>query len=412
MKSNPLGLSTAFVLLAFPPILSMCRGKFDVHEEVVIYEYYYCIALVSGLVSVMRVPTSLGYLGLLFLSGLAGFIRPTALGYGASTSIVTMITVFRSRIPRTVYIIGACSSGLGVALLLASNAVRFGSALEFGHRLNLTGLDMMYASRFDAPIYTEPLLPAATEVIGSLFFVSNLNDDAYRQGLVVGQSSTVRSRFFYTTTYDPATFLLIAALWICVLMSCFRRPTMSDARNDRMYFTLAAWSTLSFVALFGFTSYCRTSLYMLDFAASLSVAVAAGMLGLSAGTGAVFSCPEGNAGSMIVLIVAIWWCAEVTSALEVDFHQHRCYHRGKQWISFRTMRSNPCCYQLFISGRTIPRSQHIFRQRPLGYESEAAFSRAFKRFVGVSPGAVRSRTSAPRQRVETLERLATSITAG
>jgi AraC-like DNA-binding protein len=48
----------------------------------------------------------------------------------------------------------------------------------------------------------------------------------------------------------------------------------------------------------------------------------------------------------------------------------------------------------------------------LGYESEAAFSRAFKRFVGVSPGAVRSRTSAPRQRVERLERLATSISAG
>jgi AraC-like DNA-binding protein len=48
----------------------------------------------------------------------------------------------------------------------------------------------------------------------------------------------------------------------------------------------------------------------------------------------------------------------------------------------------------------------------LGYESEAAFSRAFKRFVGVSPGAARSRTSAPRQRVERTERLATSISAG
>jgi AraC-like DNA-binding protein len=34
----------------------------------------------------------------------------------------------------------------------------------------------------------------------------------------------------------------------------------------------------------------------------------------------------------------------------------------------------------------------------LGYESEAAFSRAFKRFMGVSPGAARNRPSAPRQR--------------
>ena len=31
----------------------------------------------------------------------------------------------------------------------------------------------------------------------------------------------------------------------------------------------------------------------------------------------------------------------------------------------------------------------------LGYQSEAAFSRAFKRFVGVPPGAVRRGTAAP-----------------
>ena len=31
----------------------------------------------------------------------------------------------------------------------------------------------------------------------------------------------------------------------------------------------------------------------------------------------------------------------------------------------------------------------------LGYESEAAFSRAFKRFLGFSPGAVRRTKSAP-----------------
>jgi hypothetical protein len=45
-------------------------------------------------------------------------------------------------------------------------------------------------------------------------------------------------------------------------------------------------------------------------------------------------------------------------------------------------------------------------------EFEAAFSRAFKRFASVSPGAARSRTSAPRQRVERTERLAASISAG
>jgi len=33
----------------------------------------------------------------------------------------------------------------------------------------------------------------------------------------------------------------------------------------------------------------------------------------------------------------------------------------------------------------------------LGYESEAAFSRAFKRFIGVSPGAVRRRDRPARQ---------------
>jgi AraC-like DNA-binding protein len=33
----------------------------------------------------------------------------------------------------------------------------------------------------------------------------------------------------------------------------------------------------------------------------------------------------------------------------------------------------------------------------LGYESEPAFSRAFKRFIGVSPGTVRRRDRAARQ---------------
>jgi AraC-like DNA-binding protein len=32
----------------------------------------------------------------------------------------------------------------------------------------------------------------------------------------------------------------------------------------------------------------------------------------------------------------------------------------------------------------------------LGYESDAAFSRAFKRFVGVSPGAIKRRAAAVR----------------
>jgi AraC-like DNA-binding protein len=36
--------------------------------------------------------------------------------------------------------------------------------------------------------------------------------------------------------------------------------------------------------------------------------------------------------------------------------------------------------------------------RRLGYESEAAFSRAFKRFAGVTPGAARRPTGAPRVR--------------
>ena len=87
---NPLGIASVIILIAFPPIITLCRGVFNVYEEAVVYSFYYAIALFAA--SVDFAPAkNVALSGDPALAGLAGFMRPTDLAYGFAALVVTCI---------------------------------------------------------------------------------------------------------------------------------------------------------------------------------------------------------------------------------------------------------------------------------------------------------------------------------
>ena len=77
--SNPAGITSVIIVIAFPPVVPLCRGTFMVYEEAVAYNYYYCVGLLAAAVDFTRRPRVWVFLLSAFLAGFAGFVRPTAL---------------------------------------------------------------------------------------------------------------------------------------------------------------------------------------------------------------------------------------------------------------------------------------------------------------------------------------------
>jgi methylphosphotriester-DNA--protein-cysteine methyltransferase len=65
-------------------------------------------------------------------------------------------------------------------------------------------------------------------------------------------------------------------------------------------------------------------------------------------------------------------------------------HRTAPWVG-----ASP--HSAVIAAKVMPEAEHVinFAGAEVGYESEAAFSRAFKKYVGMSPGAWRRGRTPP-----------------
>lgn len=271
--NNPLRIFSVALLLAFPPVVVLGAGPFNVYEEAVFYGYYYAIGLLAGLLLFMRSKTLWGYASLCFLAGIAGFFRPTILAYGVATTAVAFVTMWRTP-SRAKTLVGPALFTSAIGLLLWSNAVRFGSPLEFGHRLNVSATDIMYYSRFGAPFDKTPLLPATAELFGSIFLVENLNGfRVYDQGIVAFQSPTPRWRHFYHSTYDLtylAGFVGGVGALLYLRLPRWRQGPASAAT------VLLLWSAVGFTltAMFYLRFAFMSSRYMIDFAPALAVSFA------------------------------------------------------------------------------------------------------------------------------------------
>jgi len=274
---------TILLLVMFPPIITLCSGPFNVYEEAVLYGYLYSMGLFLGLLSFQRRPRFLFFLTLSLFAGLAGFVRPTIGAYGLITVLIAMVLGYQSDWRWWRCLSGMVIFCLGGALLYWANYLRFGSGLEFGHNLNMTGMDAIYLSRFGAPFDAASFLASARELVGSLFGVRELNGfNTVREDIVWGQVPQLfRWRHFYVTTYDLTFFSAILITWGCAgwfLLQKGRRIFIQSIRHS--FFAVAAlWSLMAFVPLFLFYSklWMISSRYMIDFAPAIAVAMTAGV---------------------------------------------------------------------------------------------------------------------------------------
>src|SRR5581483_9036546 len=127
------------------------------YDEVVAYSYIYGIGLFSGLISLIGKKSWSKYWILCALAGLGALFRPTLIFYGFTTlplAVISMVCENHSRLhahaslyPGLMKItlqvfrnfriwIGVVLFTAGLALLLFTNQVRFGSYFEFGHHVN------------------------------------------------------------------------------------------------------------------------------------------------------------------------------------------------------------------------------------------------------------------------------------
>lgn len=284
LKNHPERLSVVLLLASFPPILTLCRGPFQVYEEVVLYGYLYAVGLFTALLTFVQRPGLGLYLLLGALSGFAGFIRPTIMCYALAT--VALAFAYGRRIGWTWTKSSSALGlfGLGAAILFCSNHERFGSGFEFGHNLNLMYPDMIYTSRFHATFQHEPFWASARELFGSLFWVKNISDtDPYASGIVAFQSTTPRWRQFYESTFDLSYFAFVLLSWAIALVLTANYLKRRSKVRDSEVMLCALWSLMGILplSLFYLRFQAIACRYMMDFAPGIAAAMASILIAFS-----------------------------------------------------------------------------------------------------------------------------------
>ena len=244
----------ATVLL--PAFVTLVRGRLGVYEEAAAYSYGAAMILLGALACFAKQPTRARYLALVAIAGLGGFVRPTVWFYGLATAIVASAMWRRRRD----LVLGAVLFTAGGGALYATNAARFGSGMEFGHRLNLEALPgNLYATRFSYPFERVGVIAAGEELVGSFFGQPERHPRTtfYGKHLHVMQSEVPRWREYYFTTFSwPYVPLLVLGI------------VLAWRRRDGPWRWLAAWAAIGGVPLLAF--YLRSpsvsSRYQMDLA--------------------------------------------------------------------------------------------------------------------------------------------------
>lgn len=299
-----IGAGSALVTGLLPALVAMVRGRMGVYEETALYAYAAALILLGALVGFARGPTRNRYLGLLLVAGVTGLLRPTVWFYGAATAALATAIYLRAHGRRMLPVValGAALFVAGGATLYATNATRFGAGSEFGHRLNLESLPgNVYATRFSYPFERTGYVEAATELVGSLFGSPELGRKGfYAPDLHVGQSSTVRWREYYFTTFSwPYLALVLAGLALAI--RAWRRRT-----DDRW---LGAWAVIGAapLAVFYLRSPSISSRYEIDLAPAI-----AALLVVTWRAAATWAHARGRGAIAAGVLVAAWLAAVLT----------------------------------------------------------------------------------------------------
>jgi len=214
--------ASCFVILGFPPFISLLRTRFDVYEEALVHTYIFGVVLGCLIIEFTRRPAMKRWYFLMFFAGFGALIRPSLLFYALCAFGIASLVLFRCVKEKAVknflwkeflphWIAGGFAFSIGIVVLMATNFLRFGAPLEFGHKLNLQNLyGSMYATRFDHPFETEPFLVVFKEMAGALCFPLRMSGNSwYETGLYVWQANAVRWREFYFPTFDWSYFFIL-----------------------------------------------------------------------------------------------------------------------------------------------------------------------------------------------------------
>ncbi|HTR49105.1 MAG TPA: hypothetical protein VMJ10_00280 [Kofleriaceae bacterium] len=258
---------TIVIAALLPAFVTLLRGRVGVYEEAAAYAYAGALLLLAQTQRHADEPRRARYWILLAAAGAVGFIRPTAWFYGLATAIVATahyIGAYGRRAIATVAL-GAALFVAGGAALYATNAARFGSGFEFGHRLNLEGLPgNLYATRFGYPFEHASLGQATAEELGALFDrpEKHVHTTFYARGLHVGQADIPRWREYYFSTYSWGYVPVLVAGLVLGVLAWRRRDRPGPER------WLVAWAVLGGAPLFAFylRSPSMSSRYQLDLA--------------------------------------------------------------------------------------------------------------------------------------------------
>jgi hypothetical protein len=320
-KRRPAFVVAPVLLILHVPFLSLCRTRFLVYEEAQAYAYLFGLVLAALTVRLVRAPTTYHYLCLGAAAGVGGFVRPTLAFYAVASLAVAALTALGHwrRVASCACAVVVCA--VGWMLLALSNMDRFGAPLEFGHSLTVNSIDQMrFASRFDDPYSKEPLQSAAQELFGALFLAGNcFNGGAWYAGdFFPGQSSTIRWREFYFSTYDLGMLGIIALAWLWGLRVAAKSgASVLTPSSLSLPLALVLWSAIASTLLSAF--YLRfpflASRYLLDFGPAFAACTVVAIFALSA----LASRRSEWAGAprlsaLVFSVAAAWWCYSVVSA--------------------------------------------------------------------------------------------------
>jgi hypothetical protein len=348
LTRNPTGFVAVILLIGFPPVLTICRGRFNVYEEPIVYEYFFSIALFTGAISLARNPGFVRFLTICLLAGLTGFVRPTALAYGFATFFVAILYTTQAPWRWRQRLLGVVLFAGPLALLFSINLARFGSLMEFGHHLNMTDRNIIYCSRFGAPFDHEPLWSAGKELLGAIFFAYTFNDhgDGSDSNLAVWQSETPRRRNYTATTFDLSYLLALVAYWAWFFVRFVNARIQGKVPFSTPQAVPAIWSIVAFFPIFAFyLRYCALfSRYLLDFAPAIAAALVGGVCALAASWNRI-RLPR----PALVGVVVLWWVWQMLSAENASVPlpalsrtqvNHDLQHRSSRDVQL------PPCYDL------------------------------------------------------------------
>lgn len=264
-------LGVTLLILLFPPMWTLSRSSYLIFEETILYATIFSLLILVSLLRLCAIATEKNYLLCCFLGVFSVWLRPTHFAYGLAAIFVATSVFWQQKKNLRGVVMALCLLTISLTLLAWSNYVRFGSPMEFGHRLTVSTPSMVFLTRFGNPFAEASFTEQLKELFGLLFCSVPSNKSAFDDLIFSGQSEVTRWRKLDFSTFDLSYFcLMVVGVVAAIIYLC------KSARNERpcgfnekalSIGVMLVWSGVSILALILFYRHYPTitSRYLMDF---------------------------------------------------------------------------------------------------------------------------------------------------